>query len=145
MKITYLTHASVFINIDGIKILTDPWLIGPCWGGELWHYPPHNYSPKNLPKPDIIFFSHGHDDHTHEPTIKKFPKKWFSSTVIAPKFNEPWWENYLNKKFKNIKFFDHNQIKKINNIDFQIFKNDLGDFDSSLKLIYKNHGWSEIK
>ena len=39
MKITYITHACLLIEIKGIKILTDPWLKGPCWGGSLWHFP----------------------------------------------------------------------------------------------------------
>ena len=54
MKITYITHACLLVEIGKLKILTDPWLVGPCWGGTLWHYPTHNYTPKNLPKPDIF-------------------------------------------------------------------------------------------
>ena len=56
MKITYITHAYLLIEIQGIKILTDPWLKGPCWGGSLWHYPTHNYTIKKILKPDYIFF-----------------------------------------------------------------------------------------
>ena len=59
MRITYITHACLLIEINKIKILTDQWLTGPSWGGSLWHYPIHNYTPFNLPTPDIIFFSHG--------------------------------------------------------------------------------------
>ena len=75
MKATYITHACILLDLDGLKILTDPWLVGPCWGGDLWHFPTHKYTPKNLPKPDIIFFSHGHEDHYHEETLKNFPKE----------------------------------------------------------------------
>ena len=79
MKITYLTHACLLIEINKLKIITDPWLVGPSWGGSLWHYPTHNYTPSNLPVPDIIFFSHGHDDHFHEETIRNLV---ISSTCI---------------------------------------------------------------
>ena len=96
MKITYITHACLLIEIQGIKILTDPWLKGPCWGGSLWHYPTHNYTIKKIPKPDYIFFSHGHDDHFHEETIKTFPKSWLSTNILVANFKEKWWAEAVN-------------------------------------------------
>ncbi len=140
MKITYLTHACLLIEINKIKIITDPWLVGPSWGGSLWHYPTHNYKPSNLPVPDIIFFSHGHDDHFHEETIKNFPKEWFVARIIAPKYNVSWWEGELKKKFKKTFFLDHNQIFQIDkSSQFQIFLNDRGDFDCSFKIKTKKN------
>ena len=56
IKITYITHACTLIEVGKTKIITDPWLTGPSWGGTLWHYPTHEYTPSNLPIPDIIFF-----------------------------------------------------------------------------------------
>lgn len=135
MKITYITHACILIEINKIKIITDPWLTGPSWGGSLWHYPTHNYTPSNLPKPDIIFFSHGHDDHFHEETISNFPKKWFDATILAPRYNISWWEDEIHKKFKNSIFLKHNEILNFNkDIEFQIFLNNNGEFDSSVKI-----------
>ncbi len=135
MKITYLTHACLLIEINKKKIITDPWLVGPSWGGSLWHYPTHNYKPSNLPVPDIIFYSHGHDDHFHEETIKNFPKEWFKAKIIAPRYNVSWWEDELKKKFKNTFFLDHNQTIQIDkNSLFQIFLNDRGNFDCSFKI-----------
>jgi hypothetical protein len=139
MKVTYITHACVLLELDNLKILTDPWLVGPCWGGNLWHYPIHKYSPKNLPKPDIIYFSHGHDDHYHVDTIEQFPKSWFKALVVAPRFKKKWWTEPLNSRFENIKYFKHNEIFNVNNyLKLQIFFNDLGHIDSSLKIIHKN-------
>ena len=100
MKITYLTHASLLIEINKLKIVTDPWLIGPSWGGSLWHFPVHKYKPSNLPKPDIIYFSHGHDDHFHEETINNFPKSWFDAQILIPDFNKKWWNNAVQKFLK---------------------------------------------
>jgi UDP-MurNAc hydroxylase len=135
MKVTYITHACLLIETNKIKILTDPWLTGPSWGGSLWHYPTHNYTPSNLPTPDVIFFSHGHDDHFHEETISNFPKKWFNAKIIAPKYNVAWWEDEIKKKFKNTFFLDHNEILNLNtNLNFQIFTNNNGEFDASLKI-----------
>lgn len=134
MKITYVTHSCIMVKIANTVILTDPWLTGPCWGGDLWHFPKHNFNLKTMPKPDIIFFSHGHDDHFHENSIKNFPKAWMNSLIIAPKFGVSWWENEVNKKFNNSIFFNHNEKKILKGIEFQIFINDKGDFDSSLKI-----------
>jgi hypothetical protein len=135
MKITYITHACLLIEINKIKIITDPWLTGPSWGGSLWHYPAHNYTPSNLPTPDIIFFSHGHDDHFHEQTISNFPKKWFDATILAPRYNISWWEGEIKKKFKNSIFLKHNESLNFNkNIRFQMFLNTNDEFDSSIKI-----------
>ena len=130
-----LLQISIF---KGLKILTDPWLIGPCWGGSLWHYPTHSFTPKNLPRPDIIFYSHGHDDHFHEETINNFPKSWFNSLIIAPNYDDQTWKNELKKRFKNIKYLFHNEKYSHKKINFQLFINDKGDPDSSLLLHYKN-------
>ena len=140
MKITYITHASVLIDLDGFKILTDPWLIGPSWGGSLWHFPMHKFTPKNLPEPDIIYFSHGHDDHFHNETINNFPKSWFNKLIVVANFKEKWWKDAVKSKFKKVKFLNHNQILNIKkDLDLQIFINDGGDIDSSLKIKYKNN------
>ena len=140
MKVTYITHACLLIEIDKIKIITDPWLTGPSWGGSLWHYPSHSYTPSNLPVPDIIFFSHGHDDHFHEETISNFPKKWLDAKILAPRYNVSWWESELQKKFKNTSFLNHNETLNFNkDIEFQVFLNNNGEFDSSLKIKNKNN------
>ena len=138
MKITYITHACLLIEIGKVKILTDPWLTGPCWGGSLWHYPTHNFTPKNLPVPDYIFYSHGHDDHYHYETIKNFPTSWFNAKIIAPNFGEEWWNDSLESKFKKIVFLNHEQKYEINkDLKLQVFMNDKGDCDSSLKIMSK--------
>ena len=135
MKITYITHACLLIEINGTKILTDPWLKGPCWGGSLWHFPMHKYSIKDIPKPDYIFFSHGHDDHFHQETINSFPSSWFKIKVLAANFQEKWWEKTIKKKFKNVKFLNHNEIFQLNSKNkLQLFINDRGDPDSSIRI-----------
>jgi hypothetical protein len=137
MKITYLTHACLLIKAGKTNIITDPWLTGPSWGGTLWHFPYHKFTPKNLPVPDIIFFSHGHDDHFHEQTINNFPKTWFKAKIIAPNYKEKWWREGLESKFKNIHYINHNKtISLKENIKFQVFINDGGSVDSSIKITH---------
>jgi UDP-MurNAc hydroxylase len=140
MKITYITHACLLIEIQGIKILTDPWLKGPCWGGSLWHYPTHNYTIKKIPKPDYIFFSHGHDDHFHEETIKNFPKSWLSTKILVANFKEKWWAEAVNSKFSNVKYLDHNETYSLNdNTKLQLFINDRGEPDCSIRIFNKKN------
>jgi hypothetical protein len=141
LKITYITHACLLIEIKknrsdkNLTILTDPWLIGPSWGGSVWHYPTHEFTPLNLPKPNIIFYSHGHDDHYHQETINNFPKSWKNSLILAPNFKKKWWEETLKKNFQNIKFLDHNEnFIYEKTVNFQTFLNDVGDMDSSIKI-----------
>jgi UDP-MurNAc hydroxylase len=140
MKITYITHACLLIEIQGIKILTDPWLKGPCWGGSLWHYPTHNYTIKKIPKPDYIFFSHGHDDHFHEETIKTFPNSWLSTKILVANFKEKWWAEAVNSKFSNVKYLDHNETYSLNdNTKLQLFINDRGEPDCSIRIFNKKN------
>ena len=140
MKITYITHACLLIEIKGIKILTDPWLKGPCWGGSLWHYPTHNYTIKKIPKPDYIFFSHGHDDHFHEETIKTFPKSWLSTKILVANFKEKWWAEAVNSKFSSVKYLDHNETYSLNdNTKLQLFINDRGEPDCSIRIFNKKN------
>ena len=140
MKITYITHACLLIEIQGIKILTDPWLKGPSWGGSLWHYPTHNYTIKKIPKPDYIFFSHGHDDHFHEETIKAFPKSWLSTKILVANFKEKWWAEAVNSKFSNVQYLDHNETYSLNdNTKLQLFINDRGEPDCSIRIFNKKN------
>ena len=139
IKVTYITHACLLVKIKDVNIITDPWLLGPSWGNALWHFPPNKINIKELPSPDIIFFSHGHEDHYHRPTIQAFPKKWLDAEIIVPNFDEQDWKVELKKNFKKINYINHNHKIKIRNIDFQVFLNDLGDYDSSLKIRYKDN------
>ena len=64
--IIWLGHASFYMQIDGVKILTDP---------VFWDIPffkrliPMPIEPKFL-KPDIILISHGHYDHLDIKSLK---------------------------------------------------------------------------
>ncbi|MEO6672433.1 MAG: MBL fold metallo-hydrolase [Ginsengibacter sp.] len=90
MKITYLGHATLLIEIDGTKILSDPWLIGPAYCGQWYLFPqPPENALEYLQDVDYIFVSHGHEDHLHYETLKKvnksahifFPYTWYAGAV----------------------------------------------------------------
>jgi N-acyl-phosphatidylethanolamine-hydrolysing phospholipase D len=72
MKITMLGHATLIIEMDGKKILTDPWLTEPLYWGQLCHS--GSFKPKKLPRLDLILVSHGHEDHFDPKTLSRISK-----------------------------------------------------------------------
>src|SRR6266704_104293 len=72
MRVTFVGHASILIEANGVRILSDPWWKGPCFGAQWWPYPsPSLQAVEGLPI-DYIYISHGHHDHFHPPTLKEF-------------------------------------------------------------------------
>ena len=95
MKITFLGHATLLIETDGVKILTDPWVLGAAYCGQ-WHLfpkPPEN-ALDYLKDVDYVLISHGHEDHLHYETLAHvnknahvfFPYTWYEGAV--PFFHE---------------------------------------------------------
>ena len=74
MKFTTLSHAGLLIEHNGIKIVSDPWLIGSCYWRSWWNYPePPLELIENL-KPDYIYLTHLHWDHFHGSSLKNSNK-----------------------------------------------------------------------
>lgn len=69
MQITFIGHASILIETRGLRILSDPWWRGPCFGAQWWNYPPPFLEPVHAPV-DYLYVSHGHHDHFHPGTLK---------------------------------------------------------------------------
>ncbi len=74
LRITWIGHSSLLIEIDGFKILTDP-----VWSKRasfLSFIGPKRFFPpplplEQLPPLDVIILSHDHYDHLDKETIKK--------------------------------------------------------------------------
>jgi len=75
LRITWLGHSSLIIEIDGVRILTDPaWskrasfssFIGPK------RFFPSPIAFEDLPPLDAVIISHDHYDHLDKEVIKKF-------------------------------------------------------------------------
>lgn len=80
MKITFLSHAALVIETDGITILTDPWWVGPSFGEQWWNYPRSAGAELAGRKIDFIYISHGHNDHLHPETLATLNR---DATVIV--------------------------------------------------------------
>jgi hypothetical protein len=136
MKITYITHACQLIEVAGKRILTDPWLVGACWGGNLWHYPPPKRTPESISNIDYIYFSHIHDDHFHPESIARLSKEVKKSQVIISDFDKPYFERAVRAKgFDNILVLKHDEsINLVPGLKLDMIRNDIGDDDSSIVL-----------
>ncbi len=73
MRVTWIGHASVLVQADGLNILTDP-----VWSDRVG---PYGFGPRrvaepgvrfeDLPKIDIVLVSHNHYDHMDLATLKR--------------------------------------------------------------------------
>lgn len=72
LRLTWLGHSTVIIDIDGKRFITDP-IFGPRTapftfaGPERWYAPP--LALKDLPRLDAVLISHDHYDHLDYPTM----------------------------------------------------------------------------
>jgi L-ascorbate metabolism protein UlaG (beta-lactamase superfamily) len=73
MVVTWIGHASLLVQADGVNILTDPvWsdTVGPLGFGPRRVAEP-GVRFEDLPKIDIVVVSHNHYDHMDLPTLKR--------------------------------------------------------------------------
>ena len=69
MRTTFIGHASILVETQKSRILTDPWWKTPCFGNSWWIYPPAKTDAVYFSPIDYIYISHGHHDHLHYPTL----------------------------------------------------------------------------
>jgi hypothetical protein len=136
MKITYVAHACLHVELSGIQILMDPWLVGPCWGGNIWLYPPSKKTPEDFSGIDYFYFSHAHDDHLHTESLSRFHPREKKSKTIIPNFGLSYFENAVRANgFNNIQKMEHNEVIEIApGVKLEMLVNDHGDHDSSILL-----------
>lgn len=83
MKFTILSHAGLCVEHKGVRIISDPWLLGSCYWRSWWNFPePPAELIENL-RPDYIYLTHLHWDHFHGASLKKL----FAPTtrILVPK------------------------------------------------------------
>jgi L-ascorbate metabolism protein UlaG (beta-lactamase superfamily) len=78
LRVTWLGHSTVLIEIDGVRVLTDP-----VWGlraSPLRVAGPRRFQPvpvplRALPRLDLVLVSHDHYDHLDHPTIRQLRRR----------------------------------------------------------------------
>ena len=78
LRVTWLGHSTVLIEIDGVRILTDP-VWGPRASPSQW-MGPKRFQPvpvplRAMPPIDLVAISHDHYDHLDYPTIRELAKQ----------------------------------------------------------------------
>ncbi len=78
-RITFLGHSTLLIEVDDLRILTDPMLregVGPV------RRQVERVLPELFDQLDAVVLSHGHHDHMDQPSLRRIPGH---PTVIVPR------------------------------------------------------------
>jgi len=73
----------MLVESDGRRLLIDPWVIGSSYWRSWWHYPKPVDATPDLFKVDTIYITHGHFDHFHYPSLRKFDR---STKIVIARF-----------------------------------------------------------
>ncbi|MAU83977.1 MAG: MBL fold metallo-hydrolase [Gordonia sp.] len=87
LQITWLGHASVLVEIDGVRVLTDPVLSRRCSpsqtvGPARMHAAPVTVA--DLPSIDVVLISHDHYDHLDMATVVDLALLHPQARFVAP-------------------------------------------------------------
>lgn len=113
MKIHLLNHASVIVEVKDIKLLSDPWFFGTCFG-DGWGLRYRNEQALEFAKDCThLWISHFHPDHFHFPTLREIAKMNPRMTVFGNNsFNFQLDAAIQKAGFKNIiPFYERTTIK----------------------------------
>jgi L-ascorbate metabolism protein UlaG (beta-lactamase superfamily) len=77
MMVTYLGHATVALELDGVQVLTDPLLRSRVGHLRRVVPPPHVSA-----KVDVVLVSHAHHDHLDPPSLRLLPT---SALAVVPR------------------------------------------------------------
>jgi L-ascorbate metabolism protein UlaG (beta-lactamase superfamily) len=86
IRATYINHATVLIQVDGLNILTDPiWSerASPVTFAGPRRIRPPGVSISDLPEIDLILISHNHYDHLDTETLKQLRQRQDKEPVIV--------------------------------------------------------------
>jgi L-ascorbate metabolism protein UlaG (beta-lactamase superfamily) len=91
--LTYLGHATVLIEVDGVRVITDP-VLRP--GAALLYRMPDAADVRHYTDVDLVLISHLHHDHLDLPTLRRLEN---DPLIVVPLGAETWMRS---KGFSNV-------------------------------------------
>ena len=116
IQVTWLGHASVLVQMDGLNILTDPVFSGFCGPNQFMsfkRYRPAPCSVDELPNIDAVCISHSHYDHLDLKSVKDLNQRfgeclhWF-----VPMGLKSWMSNAGCKNVTELEWWEETQFSK---------------------------------
>jgi L-ascorbate metabolism protein UlaG (beta-lactamase superfamily) len=108
-SITWIGHATMLINLNGTKILTDP-----MYSDFILVFAKRYYKPgipfEKLPKIDAVVISHEHYDHLDRATLEKLPK---NTPVIISKGNSDRVIEAGIEDIRELKWWESTKVKDV--------------------------------
>ncbi|MEE3849249.1 MBL fold metallo-hydrolase [Gordonia sp. LSe1-13] len=87
LRVTWLGHASVLVEIDGMRVLTDPVLSRRCSPSQIVgpaRMHPAPVTVAQLPPVDVVLISHDHYDHLDLATVVELAVTQPAARFVAP-------------------------------------------------------------
>ncbi|MBC8180010.1 MBL fold metallo-hydrolase [candidate division KSB1 bacterium] len=111
LQVTWVGHATLLIQMDGVNILTDPMFSERCSPFRFTgpkRYRPLPFPVDSLPPIDLILISHDHYDHLDRQTVRALGnaprwlvplglKKWFHKQGLTNVQEKDWWDEVVYK------------------------------------------------
>ena len=122
IRVTWIGHATVLAQFDGISVLTDPIFTdrsGPTTWLGIKRYRGVPFKVDELPKIDAVVISHSHFDHLSQPTVSELNNKfgkdlhwfvplkmgeWMKAEGCETVTELDWWEEGHIESYPGVKF-----------------------------------------
>ena len=112
MKITNLNSSAVIVEANGVKILSDPWLVDGEHYGSWAIYPPMPFDANDYNDIDYIYISHIHHDHCSLKTLALLNK---AIPVIIHRYEVQFMKNNLERLGFSVIELNHNERTHLKN------------------------------
>jgi L-ascorbate metabolism protein UlaG (beta-lactamase superfamily) len=140
LRIEYLNHASVLIELGPVRLLSDPWLEGSCFSGG-WGLCYENPDALAIAQTAThLWISHWHSDHLHAPTLEKLAAGRPDMIVLANvSANFSMVERLRGFGFRDVRAMPERKLVQLTD-DLQIIRYPTAGIDNMLLL--RGLGWS---
>jgi UDP-MurNAc hydroxylase len=110
MKFKIISHACFSVEAASIRLVVDPWLVGPVYWNAWWHCPEPSYD-ESIFSVDYMYLTHWHFDHMHQESLELFDR---SCHILVPRFPVSTMVEQLSRLgFQNITEMGHGQTVEL--------------------------------